>query len=56
MRAVITVTAETAPELAAARTQVEVLAQQSHLEVQPLYGEHDQGWAIGALPLARRPR
>jgi hypothetical protein len=56
LRAVITVSAPSLEELQAAQTEVEILAQQSMLEIKPLYGEHDQGFAIGALPLARRPR
>jgi hypothetical protein len=56
LRAVITVTAATLEELQSARSEVETLAAQSYLEIRPLFNEHDQGFMIGALPLARRPR
>jgi hypothetical protein len=56
LRAVITVSAPNLEELEVARAEVETLAAQSYLEIRPLYGDHDQGFMIGALPLARRPR
>lgn len=39
--------------LEAQSAEVERLANASHLEVARLYGEHDQGFAAGALPLGR---
>jgi hypothetical protein len=56
LRAVITVSAATLDELRDAQAETEILAQRSMLEIKPLYAEHDQGFVLGALPLARRPR
>ena len=56
LQALITVTAGSLEQLEAARLEVESLAAQSQLEIRRLYGEHEQGLVLGALPLARRPR
>jgi hypothetical protein len=49
----VTVTASTAEELEDACSQVEQAAVRSVLEIRRVYGEQDQGFIAGALPLAR---
>ncbi|MDA0168423.1 hypothetical protein OJ998_04930 [Solirubrobacter taibaiensis] len=49
----VTVTARTMGELDDACERVEHAAQQSYLELVPLWGEQDSGFVHGALPLAR---
>jgi len=52
----VTVTAETEAELEDACAQVEQAAVRSVLEVRRVYGEQDQAFIAGALPLARGVR
>jgi hypothetical protein len=52
----VTVTAATETELEDACAQVEQAAVRSVLEVRRVYGEQDQAFIAGALPLARGVR
>ncbi|GAA3612644.1 SCO6880 family protein [Microlunatus ginsengisoli] len=49
----LTTTADTLQQLEAASGEIEALAQRCQLELARLSGEHDQAFAIAALPLAR---
>lgn len=49
----LSVSADDLAELEAASGEIESLAQRSQLEVTRLSGEHDQAFAVAALPLAR---
>lgn len=49
----VTVTARTLAELDEACERVEQAAQQSYLELAPLWGEQDSGFVHGALPVGR---
>jgi hypothetical protein len=49
----VTVTANSAEELEDACSQVEQAAVRSVLEIRRMYGEQDQGFIAGTLPLAR---
>jgi hypothetical protein len=51
--ALVTVSADSHEELEFACSEVLAAAHQSRLELAPLYGEQDQAFACGALPLAR---
>ena len=49
----LTTTADTLEDLEAASGEIEALAQRCQLELARLSGEHDQAFAVAALPLAR---
>lgn len=49
----LTTTADTLADLEAASGEIEALAQRCQLELARLSGEHDQAFAVAALPLAR---
>jgi hypothetical protein len=49
----LTTTADTLEDLEAASGDIEALAQRCQLELARLSGEHDQAFAVAALPLAR---
>ena len=49
----LTTTADTLEQLEAASGEIEALAQRCQLELARLSGEHDQAFAVAALPLAR---
>jgi hypothetical protein len=53
VRAFVVVTATDPDELDAAEHDVMSLAQQSQLELQPMYNAHDQAFAVAAVPMAR---
>ena len=53
VRAFVVVTATTRRNSTAAEHDVMSLAQQSQLELQPMYNAHDQAFAVGAVPMAR---
>jgi hypothetical protein len=53
VRAFVVVTATGPDELDAAEADVMALAQQSQVELQPMYNAHDQAFAVGAVPMAR---
>jgi hypothetical protein len=53
LRAFVVVTATDLDELDAAEHDVQSLAQQSQLELQPMYHAHDQAFAVAAVPMAR---
>ena len=53
LRAFVVVTGGDLDELDAAENEVMDLAQQSQIELQPMYGAHDQAFAVGAVPMAR---
>jgi hypothetical protein len=53
VRALVVVTATSPDELDAAEHDVLSLAQQSQLELQPMYNAHDQAFAVAAVPMAR---
>jgi hypothetical protein len=53
VRAFVVVTATDPEELDSAEHDVMSLAQQSQLELQPMYNAHDQAFAVAAVPMAR---
>jgi len=53
VRAFVVVTATDPDELDSAEHDVMSLAQQSQLELQPMYNAHDQAFAVAAVPMAR---
>jgi hypothetical protein len=53
VRAFVVVTATSLEELDTAENEVMALAQQSQLELQPMYNAHDQAFAVAAVPMAR---
>lgn len=53
VRAFVVVTGADLEELDRAENEVMDLAQQSQIELQPMYGAHDQAFAVAAVPMAR---
>lgn len=53
LRAFIVVSGRSQEELDRAEHEVLDLAQQSQIELQPMYGAHDQAFAVAAVPMAR---
>jgi hypothetical protein len=53
VRAFVVVSATDQDELDSAEHDVMSLAQQSQLELQPMYNAHDQAFAVAAVPMAR---
>jgi len=53
LRAYITISASSVEELDLIEADIMTAAQRSMIEIAPMYGSHDQGFAVGALPLAR---
>jgi hypothetical protein len=53
LRAFVVVTGADLEEVERAENEVMDLAQQSQIELQPMYGAHDQAFAVAAVPMAR---
>lgn len=53
LRAYVTISASSREELDLVESEVMQAAQQSRIELQPMTGAHDQGFSVGAVPLAR---
>ena len=53
LRAFVVVTGADLDEIEAAENEVMDLAHQSQIELQPMYGAHDQAFAVAAVPMAR---
>lgn len=53
LRALVIVTGTDLEELDRAENEVMDLSQQSQIELQPMYGAHDQAFAVAAVPMAR---
>lgn len=53
LRAFVVVSGSDLEELDRAENEVMDLAQQSQIELQPMYGAHDQAFAVAAVPMAR---